>query len=96
MREDRTLTDTAELLRLLANPVRLAIVLDLAGRPMTVTELVGSVGASQSLVSQHLRLLRASRLVMDRRKGRQVVYSLVDEHVAHIAQDAQRHITEAV
>lgn len=57
-------------------------------------ELADALGASQPLVSQHLRLLRASRLVRADRHGREVVYSLVDEHVAHIVLDAVNHARE--
>jgi ArsR family transcriptional regulator len=42
-------------------------------------------------VSQHLRVLRAARLVQTRRRGREIAYSLGDEHVAHIVHDAVVH-----
>jgi ArsR family transcriptional regulator len=84
-----------ELLKILAAPVRLAIVVELARRPACVHDLVDALGASQSLVSQHLRVLRSAKLVAGDRRGREVEYSLVDVHVAHIVQDAIRHSEEA-
>ncbi len=84
----------AELLRALANPHRLAIVAALNGGPRCVHELVDAMGVSQPLVSQHLRILRAGHLVRAERRGREIAYSLGDEHVFHIVHDAVMHATE--
>jgi DNA-binding transcriptional ArsR family regulator len=83
-----------ELLKVLAAPARLAIVTELADRPRFVHELVDLLGMSQPLVSQHLRVLRGARLVGVERQGREAVYSLVDQHVAHIVADAVHHSKE--
>jgi DNA-binding transcriptional ArsR family regulator len=88
------LDGAAELLRALASPHRLAIVRELDGQARCVHELVDALGVSQPLVSQHLRVLRASHLVRAERRGREIAYSLNDEHVAHIAHDAVVHATE--
>ena len=66
----------------------------LTQRESTVSELVAAVGFSQPLVSQHLRVLRAARLVTPQRDGRQVRYRLRDEHVAHVLLDALNHTKE--
>jgi DNA-binding transcriptional ArsR family regulator len=84
----------AELLRALSAPLRLAIIDMLSDGPRCVHELVDALGASQTLVSQHLKTLRGARLVSTRRRGREVVYQLVDEHVAHVARDIIRHSQE--
>jgi len=83
-----------ELLKALAAPARLAIVTELATQPRYVHELVELLGMSQPLVSQHLRVLRGARLVGVERHGREAVYSLADQHVAHIVTDAVHHSTE--
>jgi DNA-binding transcriptional ArsR family regulator len=88
------LADASELLRALGAPHRLAIVLELAGTPRCVHELVESLGISQSLVSQHLRVLRTTGLVTGTRRGKETLYALADDHVAHIAHDALTHGTE--
>jgi ArsR family transcriptional regulator, zinc-responsive transcriptional repressor len=85
----------SELLRALASPVRLGIVRELASGSRRVHELVDALGVSQPLVSQHLRVLRASRIVTARRQAREIEYTLTDTHVAHIVLDAIRHATEA-
>jgi ArsR family transcriptional regulator len=85
------LARAGELLRALGAPHRLAIVLHLADGPRCVHELVDRLGISQSLASQHLRVLRTTGLVAGARRGKETVYSLADEHVAHIARDAVAH-----
>ncbi len=84
----------AELLKALAHPLRLQLVHELAAGPRCVHELVTATGASQPLVSQHLRVLRAARVVVAERRAREISYALADEHVSHIALDAVRHSQE--
>jgi DNA-binding transcriptional ArsR family regulator len=84
----------SELLRALASPVRLGIVRELSGGGKYVHELVAALGVSQPLVSQHLRVLRTSRIVTARRQARETQYSLTDDHIAHIVLDAIRHAQE--
>jgi len=84
-----------ELLKVLSAPARLAIVTELAEQPRHVHELVRALEMSQPLVSQHLRVLRSARLVEVERRGREAVYSLADNHVAHIVADAVNHSKEA-
>ena len=84
----------ADLLGVLAAPVRLAIVVRLADGPAAVHELTDELGESQPLVSQHLRVLRAAHLIRATVSGRERIYELVDEHVAHIVRDAVRHTAE--
>jgi ArsR family transcriptional regulator, zinc-responsive transcriptional repressor len=83
-----------DLLRVLAAPARLAIVVELANEPLQVNELVERLELSQPLVSHHLRVLRGARLVAVERRGREATYSLVDQHVAHIVADAVQHSHE--
>jgi ArsR family transcriptional regulator, zinc-responsive transcriptional repressor len=90
----RQLDVASELLKTLAAPVRLAILVELEAGPRCVHELVSALDVSQPLVSQHLRVLRGGRLVAAERRGREVVYRLVDEHVGHIVRDAIRHSEE--
>jgi DNA-binding transcriptional ArsR family regulator len=83
-----------ELLRALAAPIRIAIVTELAAGQRCVHELVDALGVAQPLVSQHLRVLRGAGVVRGSRRGREIAYSLVDEHVAHIVADAVSHAAE--
>jgi len=83
-----------ELLRALAAPLRIRIVTELASGPRCVHELVETLGAPQPLVSQHLRVLRGAGVVRGARRGREIAYSLIDEHIAHIVADAVSHVSE--
>lgn len=92
---DRAALEAAsELLRALANPHRLAMVLALGDGSRCVHELVDALGISQPLASQHLRVLRSIGLVRTERRGREVAYSLGDDHVSHIVHDAVVHARE--
>ena len=88
------LTEPAQLLRALASPVRLAIVVELRGGERCVPELVAATGVGQALVSQHLRVLRGARVVSYERRGREIAYRLSDEHAVHIVIDAITHTDE--
>jgi len=91
---DTGLLEATELLRALASPHRLAMVQSLASGPRCVHELVDALAISQSLASQHLRVLRAAGLVSTERRGREIAYFLSDDHVAHIVNDAIVHAQE--
>jgi ArsR family transcriptional regulator len=95
VRTSRTLTAAGDLLRALAAPVRIAIVLQLREAPQCVHDLVDVLELPQPLVSQHLRVLKEAGVVHGERRGREVVYSLVDDHLAHIVLDAVAHAEES-
>ncbi|EWC58881.1 transcriptional regulator, ArsR family [Actinokineospora spheciospongiae] len=89
-----TLSAAGDLLRALAAPVRIAIVLELRAADLCVHELVEALGVAQPLISQHLRVLKSAGVVHGERHGREVVYRLVDEHLSHIVVDAVAHVEE--
>ncbi len=93
-RSAHILTEAGDLLRALAAPVRVAIVLQLHESDRCVHELVAALGVTQPLISQHLRVLKSAGVVANERHGREVVYRLVDEHLAHIVVDAVSHVEE--
>ena len=84
-----------DLLRARAREHQLGIVQELSTGPTCVHALVDALGVSQSLVSQHLRVLRGARVVRSERRGREVAYSLSDDHIAHIVADAVTHAAES-
>ena len=91
----RQVLDTAgDILRALAAPVRIAIVLHLLESQRCVHDLVDALQVPQPLVSQHLRVLKAAGVVQGERAGREVLYRLVDEHLAHILIAAVTHAAE--
>jgi DNA-binding transcriptional ArsR family regulator len=82
----------AATLQALATPSRLLILTRLRHGALPVTELAAAVGMEQSAVSHQLRLLRALGLVTGRRAGRRITYSLYDNHVAQLLDEAVYHI----
>lgn len=91
----RPVLDTAgDLLRALAAPVRIAIVLQLREEARCVHELVDALDVPQPLVSQHLRILKSAGVVAGERSGREVLYRLVDDHLAEIVVAAVTHAAE--
>lgn len=91
----RGVLETAgDLLRALAAPVRIAIVLQLRESSRCVHELVDALGVPQPLVSQHLRILKSAGVVAGERAGREVHYRLVDDHLAAIVLAAVAHAGE--
>ena len=93
-RTPTTLEAAGDLLRALAAPVRIGIVLQLRESPRCVHDLVDALRVPQPLISQHLRVLKSAGVVRGDRHGREVVYSLVDDHLAHIVVDAVAHAEE--
>jgi ArsR family transcriptional regulator len=92
---ERTLAAAVDLLKSIASVARLTLVLELAKGERCVHELVDATGMTQPLVSQHLRVLRGASVVSTRRRGREIAYLLIDDHLAHIAADAVRHSEES-
>lgn len=88
------LNAAGDLLRVIAAPVRIAIVLHLNESPRYVRELADALQTPQSLISQHLRILKAARVVAAERAGREVMYRLVDDHLARIVIAAVIHAAE--
>jgi ArsR family transcriptional regulator, nickel/cobalt-responsive transcriptional repressor len=82
----------AATLQALATPSRLLILTQLRQGPMPVSDLAEAVGMEQSAVSHQLRLLRNLGLVTGTRHGRSIVYSLYDNHVAQLLDEAVYHV----
>lgn len=92
--DDHHLTVIAETYRLLGDPTRLKVVLTCLEGPIAVGDIARATGASQSLVSHHLRLLRAARLVRGTRRNKQVFYEVEDDHIARMLADMVDHAAE--
>ena len=91
---DAQIAVIAETYRLLGDPTRLRVLLACLGEPIAVGDIARAVNASPSLVSHHLRLLRAARLVRGTRRNRQVFYETADEHIARMLADMIEHAME--
>lgn len=92
--EDQT-AELADTFRLMADPSRLRIILNCLEAPKSVSVMADELGLSASLVSHHLRLLRASRLIQADRKGNRVFYMVTDEHIRRTLTDMVDHVAES-
>jgi len=86
--------DLSELFKALCDSTRLRIVLALKENQLCVHDLAHLIDTSESNTSHQLRLLRNKKLVKYQRKGKQVFYSIDDEHIAHFLEDIQQHLGE--
>ncbi len=84
----------AETFHLLGDPTRLRIVVACLAGPISVGDIAGRVGASPSLASHHLRLLKAARIVRAKRRGKNVFYAAADDHIRTVLGDMIEHIAE--
>ena len=94
--DDGRTVELAETFRLMGDASRLKIVLACLNGPLSVSEIAKRVELSASLVSHHLRLLRAARLLRAKRKGKQVFYQAADAHISCVVADMVAHVTEPV
>ncbi|MBO3129892.1 ArsR/SmtB family transcription factor [Dermatophilus congolensis] len=84
----------ADLFKALGHQARLHIMVVLLEKPRSVGEITEAVDLSQPMASQHLRTLREAGLVTAAREGREVIYSVSDEHIGHVLADALEHVQE--
>lgn len=92
--EDQT-AELADMFRLMADTSRLRIILTCLDAPKSVGAMADELGLSASLVSHHLRLLRASRLIQAERRGNRVFYMVTDEHIRRTLTDMVDHVAES-
>ena len=83
----------ADVLKVLASPLRLEILHRLADGPLEVSRIASSIGATQPNASQHLSVLRAAGLVEADRHGREIRYGLADPDVL-VACDVMRGVLQ--
>ena len=88
--------ELADLFRLLGDTSRLRIVLACLDGPIGVSEIAERLGLSVSLVSHHLRLLRAARIVRAERSGKRVFYAAADQHISAMLAQMLEHVAEPV
>ena len=91
--EKETLAQIAELFKGFADPTRVQILCLLLTRDeMCVTDITQQTEVSQSAVSHQLRLLKEMHLIKARRDGKNMHYSLADDHVRTILQMGLEHV----
>jgi DNA-binding transcriptional ArsR family regulator len=90
----------ADIFQALAHPTRIAIIELLEGGELSAGELMEKLGMEQANISQHLAVLRAKQLVVNRKAGNQVFYAVRDPIIikvlALMRRYFQKHLKEAL
>ena len=94
MPDEELLYELADLFKVFGDTTRIKILYALMAREMRVADLAEVIGASQSAVSHQLRTLKQARLVKFQRDGKNVIYSLSDDHVYTVLAQGMTHICE--
>ena len=94
MPNDATVYDLSDFFKLLGDPTRLRILFAIEREPLCVCDIAETLGMTKSAVSHQLKLLRQNDLVRFERGGKNVIYSLADDHVRDIIDKATEHINE--
>lgn len=92
--EKETMEAIAELFKGFADSTRVHILSLLSQQELCVTDIAEAVELSQSAISHQLRLLKQMHLIKFRREGKNILYSLADDHVKTILQMGLEHVLE--
>lgn len=92
--DDDKVIDLSELFKIFGDSTRVKIINVLLDKELCVNEIVDIINVSQSAVSHQLRILKSSKLVKYRKVGKEVYYSLADDHVYAIFKLGCEHINE--
>lgn len=94
MPDEELLYDLADLFKAFADTTRIRILYALMGQDRCVADIADIIGVSQSAVSHQLRTLKQARLVKFQRDGKNIIYSLSDDHVYTVLAQGMTHICE--
>ena len=94
MPDEEILYDLADLFKVFSDTTRIKILYALMPGERCVSEVAEAIGATQSAVSHQLRILKTARLVKFQRDGKNVLYSLADDHVYTVLTQGMNHICE--
>ncbi|WP_305296989.1 ArsR/SmtB family transcription factor [Parvibacter caecicola] len=94
MPDEELLFDVADLFKAFSDTTRIKILFALMGGDASVNEITAAVGCTQSAVSHQLRILKQARLVKATRDGKNVIYSLSDNHVFTMLAQGITHVCE--
>ena len=92
--DEELLYDLADLFKIFSDTTRIKVLYSLMGRELCVADIADATNSTQSAVSHQLRILKQAHLVKFRRDGRNVMYSLADDHVHTMLSVGMSHICE--
>ncbi len=86
--------DLADLFKLMGDPTRIKILFCLSKKEMCVLDIAELIGMTHSAVSHQLANLKSSRMVKAIKRGKEVYYSLDDDHIEKLFDLAIEHVKE--
>lgn len=89
-----TMEQIAELFKAFGDPTRVHILSLLEQQELCVNDIAEAVELSQSAISHQLRILKQMHLIKFRRDGKNILYSLADDHVRTILETGLEHVME--
>ncbi len=92
MLSDEFIFDVADFFKVFGDATRIRILILLSRQDLCVGELAEALNMTQSAVSHQLRVLRQNDLVKTRKDGKNVCYSLDDDHVKMVLEQGMNHI----
>ncbi len=92
MPEEGQIAEMAARFKAISEPSRLKILLALSCGELCVEHITQAVGGNQSAVSHQLKTLKDNRIVKARRSGKQIIYSVSDEHIMTMISVAKEHL----
>lgn len=92
--KEQTMGQIAELFKAFGDPTRVHILSLLTDGELCVTEISQAVDITQSAISHQLRILKQMHLIKFRREGKNLLYSLADDHVLTILETGLEHVQE--
>ena len=92
MNEQAVIDTVAQLFKAMGDPTRIKILLRLRVEECAVNTLAADLSMNQSAISHQLRLLKALNIVKFKRDGVTLLYSIADEHVLHLLEQAVEHV----
>ena len=94
MPAESELYDLSDFFKILGDSTRISILFAIDGEPMCVCDIARLLSMTKSAVSHQLKILRRADLVTYKKSGKNVFYSLADDHVRDIIEKALEHIKE--
>ena len=92
--DENELADLAELFKVFGDSSRIKILYALFGQELGVGDIAETINMTISAVSHQLKILKTNHLVKSRRSGKNIIYSLDDDHVYSILAMGREHIEE--
>lgn len=91
---EENLYDLAELFKVFGDSTRIQIMYILLNGEMSVSDIADKLNMNASAISHQLRVLKQAKLIKNRRSGKNIFYSLADDHVVTIMKQGMDHILE--